>query len=204
MSKFLNNKIFVFVSAVLFVCASVCIVLTYGSPTIPQEDNIVVSVVSPSPVPTSTFAPVLMSAENTSAPTVIPQDEKTLQDNYNIDVMAHAIFSEDGVDGRDGITAVAEVIKNRMDDPRYPNTVQGVVFQKTNDVWQFSVIPDMSFLKTPSDLAYEIAREVLSVGYVNQEIPNNVLFFNSDTCDSWASRNLIFYAQIGSQNYYFG
>ena len=74
--------------------------------------------------------------------------------------LAEAVVFEARSESRQGMRAVASVIMNRVDSPRFPNTVQAVIMQDR----QFSYLQDMHKQKTPTDddwqLAYVVAYNI--------------------------------------------
>ena len=87
-----------------------------------------------------------------------------------------------------GQKAVVEVILNRVLSNEFPNTIDGVIYQKN----QFSPAEYIS-TTTPSQVQYDIVNEVLSEIYPVLNI--NVLFFSTK------QYNDLLYEQIG--NHYF-
>ena len=58
----------------------------------------------------------------------IVSSEPTI-DAKELDALARTVWGEARGEGYDGMRAVAAVIMNRVKSPRFPNTVQGVVFK---------------------------------------------------------------------------
>lgn len=103
----------------------------------------------------------------------IPDEEKIVVDNINekvystysnsqytddeIYTVAQLIVHEAGGEGFNGWVAVAEIIKNRIDSPLFPNTVEEVVFQKG----QFSYVSKIKNI-VPSPEVINVARETLA------------------------------------------
>ena len=121
--------------------------------------------------------------------------KKIIQITYNqltkdaqkqVDCLADNIYYEAGYEPEDGKVAVALVTLNRLQDPRFPKDICGVVKQKTKSTCQFSWFCE---LKKPvtSDRAKEIydqARIVALHVYVNYEklpdITDGALFYHAD------------------------
>lgn len=61
-----------------------------------------------------------------------------------------------------GQVAVGAVILNRTRDPRFPNSIKGVIFQQVNGVYQFTPVEDGSIYQQPAASAYEAARRALA------------------------------------------
>ncbi len=62
------------------------------------------------------------------------------QDEYEI--LLRIVEAEAGGEDVDGKLLVANVILNRVESPSFPDTIEGVVFQRENGVSQFSPISD--------------------------------------------------------------
>lgn len=84
-------------------------------------------------------------------------------------------------------TAVANVIYNRLHSSRFPNTVNGVIYQKG----QFST----SSLKAPNAAAEAAVASVFIDG--NTVLPSDVLFFRNSSWDHEL------YAKIGGNYFYY-
>lgn len=94
--------------------------------------------------------------------------------------VAQLIVHEAGGEGLNGWVAVAEVVRNRIESPLYPNTVEEVVYQEN----QFSYVSKIKSI-TPSQEIIDIAREVFAgnisilnnpkcLYYRNPEITSNI------------------------------
>ncbi len=76
-------------------------------------------------------------------------------------------------EGEEGLTAVAEVVFNRINSDRFPDTVSEVIFQKN----QFTDAEEIAGI-SPDIKTLEIAERILrgNVGILNDE---NILFFRN-------------------------
>lgn len=63
--------------------------------------------------------------------------------------LSQVIFYEAGIASEHDKTLVAEVILNRLDDPVYPKTICGIVYQKNSKGCQFSWVCDDRPEETP-------------------------------------------------------
>ena len=90
-----------------------------------------------------------------------------------------------------GQVAVAAVVINRVKDPRFPNTIKDVIYQKN----AFSVVKDGSINMQPTESAYTAAQEAL---YGNDPTNKAIYFWNPDiaTCN-WI-KTLNPYMRIGN------
>ena len=79
----------------------------------------------------------------------------------------------------EGQVAVAAVVINRVKDSRFPNTLEGVIYQKN----AFSVVKNGRINAQPTSSTYRAAQEAL---YGNDPTNNAIYFWNPDisTC-SW-------------------
>ncbi len=76
---------------------------------------------------------------------------------YELDLLARAVYSEARGEPFQGQVAIAAVILNRVEDQRFPNTISGVIFQP----WAFMAVHDGQFWLTPDETAYAAVREAL-------------------------------------------
>ena len=104
------------------------------------------------------------------------------------ELLARLVYLEARGESYLGQKAVVEVILNRVLSNEFPNTIDGVIYQKN----QFSPAEYIS-TTTPSQVQYDIVNEVLSEIYPVLNI--NVLFFSTK------QYNDLLYEQIG--NHYF-
>ena len=79
----------------------------------------------------------------------------------------------------EGQVAVAAVVINRVKDSRFPNTLEGVIYQKN----AFSVVKNGKINAEPTSSTYRAAQEAL---YGNDPTNDAIYFWNPDisTC-SW-------------------
>ena len=108
-----------------------------------------------------------------------------------IDCLAENIYFESAYEPRDGRVAVALVTLNRVQDPRYPNNICGVVKQKTRIttienkriVCQFSwYCEENKFVRNRK--AYQEALDIAIHVYANYEklydLTHGALFYHAD------------------------
>lgn len=70
---------------------------------------------------------------------IVPVDE--------FEVLCRIVEAEAGGEDMNGKILVANVILNRVKSKAFPNTIEGVVFQKNNGTFQFSPIRDGRYRK---------------------------------------------------------
>ena len=100
-----------------------------------------------------------------------PSDEE-------IDLLARAVYSEARGELFKGQVAVAAVIINRIDDPKFPDDVAGVIFQPL----AFTAVADGQFWLQPDQTAYRAVEEALE-----GEDPSGgaLYYYNPATASSW-------------------
>lgn len=121
--------------------------------------------------------------------------------------LATAIYYEAGFEPREGREAVAEVILNRLADPRYPKSVCGVVYQgsRRSTGCQFTFTCDGSLARAPAPGAFaeaqEIARTALeSVGTAPRAPGAN--HYHADYVRPGWARSMTEIARIGRHIFY--
>lgn len=80
------------------------------------------------------------------------------QANTNLYLLAKLVYSEARGEPYAGQVAVAAVVLNRVEDPNFPNTLQGVIYQP----WAFTALHDGQFSLEPNTTAYEAAQDALN------------------------------------------
>ena len=116
---------------------------------------------------------------------------------YNADDLywlSRIIYSESGNQPLSGKIAVGNVVLNRVNSPRFPSTIHGVIFQRN----QFSPAANGTINRTPNAESVMAAKLCLD-GAVELD---NVLWFNRAGLNSWASRNRTFVATIAQHSFY--
>lgn len=78
--------------------------------------------------------------------------------NSNLELLARVVYGEARGEPYIGQVAVAAVILNRVEDPRFPKTIAGVVYQ----AGAFDVVSDGQINLTPDETAYKAARDALN------------------------------------------
>lgn len=110
--------------------------------------------------------------------------------------LSRVIYREAGNQSLEGQMAVGNVVLNRVADPAFPNTVEGVLAQKN----QFSTYKSGALrATTPSASSIVAAKLVLDGGEVEET--KGATFFDSGT-NSWAAKNKKLIATLGGHNFY--
>ena len=114
--------------------------------------------------------------------------------NSNLDLLARAISGEARGEPYEGQVAVGAVILNRVNNPNFPNTIAGVVYQKG----AFDSVADGQINMTPTATARKAAQDAL-----NGWDPSGgcIYFYNPATSTSkWIwSRTIV--KTIGKHNF---
>lgn len=89
------------------------------------------------------------------------QKPETPAETTDLVLFAAILECEAGGTGYDGLLAVATVIMNRVESPRYPNTIKGVVYQsgQFSPTWNGSLNKVLN--RGPSAICYQVARDAL-------------------------------------------
>lgn len=114
----------------------------------------------------------------------LPSDYNTLADNTadedQLKCLAVNAYHEARGEGVDGIKAVTNVVLNRVEDPRFPDTPCETVYQKTGRVCQFSWVCQGK--GEPSNTnTFERVEHIVSEVYIEEreDITKGALFFHS-------------------------
>ena len=99
-----------------------------------------------------------------------------------------------------GQIAVGNVVLNRKASSMYPNTVYGVIFDRTGGT-QFSPVSMGTIYRTPSESSV-IAAKICLDGY---SVDTNILFFMNPkiSTSNWISKNRPFAFTLGRHDFYY-
>lgn len=107
--------------------------------------------------------------------------ENNVQQPYISDsdvyLMSQVVFAESGAEPYSGKVAVASVILNRLKDPRFPKTIEGIIKQKN----AFSCISNGKINVIPNEDSY---RAVLDALKGSDPTDKAVFFYNPKTSTS--------------------
>ena len=89
---------------------------------------------------------------------------QTCKGSYQCRLMATALVYEARGESTRGMVAVAYVILTRVESPKWPNTIAGVIHQKRKGVCQFSYVCQKKQASKEEDWlrAYDVAYDVLN------------------------------------------
>ncbi|MBQ9086026.1 MAG: cell wall hydrolase [Clostridia bacterium] len=114
--------------------------------------------------------------------------------------LSRIISAEAGGESLYGQIAVGNVVLNRVASRQYPNTIYGVIFDRTGGV-QFSPVSMGTIYNTPTASAVRAAKICLE-GY---SISSRILFFMNPrlATSSWISQNRPYAFTIGNHSFYY-
>lgn len=97
----------------------------------------------------------------------VPREEQYYID---LELLAHLIYSEVGDDGEEAMYYAGSVVLNRIRNHEYPDDLYSVIYQKG----QYEVTWNGGLYKEePSDIAYEVAADLLEDGSI---LPEGVVY----------------------------
>ena len=111
-----------------------------------------------------------------------------------LDLLSRLINAEAGNQPMKGKIAVANVIFNRMADPRFPGTMQGVIYAAN----QFSVVNNGAIEREPNAASVIAAKLALEGAVVLED----ALYFNRSGLSCWSSRNRPYVTTIGNHDFF--
>lgn len=116
-------------------------------------------------------------------------------------LMLHKIsIAEAGGESIESMAIIMNVILNRVADERFPNSIEGVIFEKVNGVAQFSPIIDGNYNKAnPNEKSYEAMKLILN-GWDKSQ---GALYFEAcENGSSWHNTALEFLFEKDGVRYY--
>ena len=120
-------------------------------------------------------------------------------------ILAKLVECEAGNQDMDAKEAVVMTIINRVDDTRFPDTVEDVIRQNDDGVFQFSPMSDDGtfYYTEPSEESYEAIHNVQYL-ISDKYLWFDCLYFESFPPDvsNWHSENLEFVIQYGDMRFY--
>ena len=111
--------------------------------------------------------------------------------NEDLLLLSKLVTGEARGESYEGQIAVAAVVINRVKDPRFPNSIKDVIYQKN----AFSVVNDGSINMQPTESAYNAAIEAL---YGKDPTDKAVFFWNPDIATCKWIKTLNPYLKIGN------
>lgn len=115
--------------------------------------------------------------------------------------LSKIVNAEAGGESYEGKLAVANVVLNRVKSPDFPDTIEEVIFDKYNDIYQFTPVANGYIYTEPNAESIQAAKDALSG---NNNIGECTYFCAvSGAQSSWAAKNKTFYKQIGNHCFYY-
>lgn len=113
--------------------------------------------------------------------------------------LSRLIYAEARGESYKGKVAVGNTVLNRVQSPRFPNTVKGVIFDRKYGV-QYTPVANNTIYNTPDQSSIEAAKDALSgVNYVGE----SMYFYNpAISTSSWIPSNRRYYTTIGNHNFH--
>ena len=111
--------------------------------------------------------------------------------NEELLLLSKLVTGEARGESYEGQLAVAAVVINRVKDPRFPNTIKDVIYQKN----AFSVVKDGSINMQPTESAYTAEKEAL---YGKDPTDKAIYFWNPDIATCKWIKKLNPYMRIGN------
>lgn len=99
-----------------------------------------------------------IAGKNTLAAMGIYNNTNSGTNTANVELLARIINGEARGEPYKGMVAVGAVVLNRVDDPKFPSTIAGVIYQ----AGAFDAVSDGQINMTPSTSAYNAARDALN------------------------------------------
>lgn len=124
----------------------------------------------------------------------ISRSSQIVYDQEDVILLAKIIYAEARGESFEGQVAVGAVVLNRVESPKFPDTIREVIYQPG----QFSAVLDRQIELTPGDEAYQAAQAALE----GQDPSEGALFYyNPQTAtDSWI-KTLDVVKNIGNHNF---
>ncbi len=121
-------------------------------------------------------------------------------DSNDLYWLSRIISAEAGGESLLGQIAVGNVVLNRVEDRRYPNTIYGVIFDRVGGT-QFTPVAIGTIYKTPTESSV-IAAKICLEGYT---VSDRILFFMNPriSTSNWISNNRPYAFSIGNHDFYY-
>ena len=104
----------------------------------------------------------ISSPERTVNYSVLVNENAISLDEESVEILCRIVEAEAGTEDEKGRILVANVVMNRVESSRFPDTVKGVVFQKSGGLYQFSPVANGRYYRvTVSKETREAVEKVL-------------------------------------------
>lgn len=123
-----------------------------------------------------------VNPNNTSNSTANQTSAKVAYSQADVDLLARLINSEAGGEPYNAKVAVGAVVLNRVKDPRFPNTISGVIYEKNGAYYQFTPVLNGTINKPAPQDSINAAYDALK-----GEDPTKgaVYYFDDSTTNTW-------------------
>jgi spore germination cell wall hydrolase CwlJ-like protein len=151
----------------------------------------------------------VMATQMNPLPVKISYHDLSPKAKQQVECLAQNIYFESGHESKEGQIAVGMVTMNRVKSGIFPDTICGVVKQKTQSTCQFSWFCEGKFdvksLTHFNDSLYNGVRELAVYVYANHDKIDDpsrgALFYHADYVHPhW--KNVIYLTQIGRHKFY--
>ena len=105
---------------------------------------------------------------------VIQKENRIVLDENDYDILCCIVEAEAGGEDYLGKKLVAEVVLNRVESAKFPNTVEEVVFQQEDGVYQFSPVADGRFYRVTVS---EETKQAVDAALTGEDESRGALYF---------------------------
>ena len=125
-------------------------------------------------------------------------------EDQDLEILLRIVEAEAGGEDEEGKLLVANVVLNRVNSVKFPDTVSEVVFQRENGVTQFSPVANGKIWKVQIS---EETREAVGRALEGEDISQGALYFAARKyADSnkmkWFDENLTFLFRYGGHEFF--
>lgn len=138
------------------------------------------------------------TTEPTTEPDIMEYDRGLSEkDKYLLAKLAMAEAEGESLEAK---VLIILVVLNRVETKGFPNTIEEVIFQERNGIYQFTPIGDGRWDKVEPNA--ECWEAVSIVNTTNYDFSEGALYFEACSGESWHSRNLEFICQVDNTRFY--
>lgn len=148
--------------------------------------------------------PIVAAEAQETAPPVEEEAETEPEWKYSEhdeELLLKIAMAEAEGEGEKGKALVMMVVINRAEDDHFPNSIEGVIFQKLGDYYQFSPVQDGGIIngRKPDEQCYA-ALDMIKGGWDESE---GATFFEATySTSTWHRNNLEYLFQYGGHVFY--
>ena len=137
-------------------------------------------------------------------PHVLEKDENAFLSADEYAILCRIVQAEAGGEDATGKQMVAEVIINRVNSPKFPNTIAGVVFQSSGGQYQFSPVGDGRYNSVSISGQ---TKEAVMAALQDDDVTNGALYFvaagkTTPEKRGWFENKLTFLTEHGGHRFY--